>query len=98
MSIQDNFNKYLGQGKYYHDFLVFWQQEIESKGWKDVLKEHVFAGSAKADEMLGRIFAGTQYHNCLLNSVANTDQDYSILLSILVSVLSSTNRPSLPKH
>ncbi|KAI9647188.1 hypothetical protein NHQ30_003571 [Ciborinia camelliae] len=61
MSIPDNFNNHLGKPKQYHDFLVFWQQEIESKGWKEVLKEHVFAGDAKADGMLGRLFAGF-YH------------------------------------
>ncbi|KAF7872511.1 hypothetical protein EAF04_003432 [Stromatinia cepivora] len=58
MSAPDNFNNHLGKENYYSDFLVFWQQEIESKGWKDVLKEHVFAGDAKADGMLGRMFAG----------------------------------------
>ncbi|KAJ8071539.1 hypothetical protein OCU04_001854 [Sclerotinia nivalis] len=58
MSTPDNFNNHLGKEDYYRDFLVFWQQEIESKGWKDVLKEHVFAGNAKADDMLGRMFAG----------------------------------------
>ncbi|KAB8303177.1 hypothetical protein EYC80_004624 [Monilinia laxa] len=58
MSTPDNFNNYLGNSKYYHDFLIFWQKEIESKGWKEVMKEHVFAGDAKADEILGRMFAG----------------------------------------
>ncbi|KAF5874272.1 putative hypa-like protein [Botrytis fragariae] len=58
MSIPDNFHNNLGKQKYYHDFLVFWQRQIEIKGWRDVLKESVFAGDSKADDMLGRMFAG----------------------------------------
>lgn len=61
MSIPDNFHNNLGKAKYYHDFLVFWQREIESKGWKEVLKESVFAGDSKADDMLGRMFAGIRH-------------------------------------
>lgn len=65
MSIPDNFHNHLGKQNYYHDFLAFWQREIEAKGWKDVLKERVFAGDAKADDMLGRMFAGIHDCSCM---------------------------------
>jgi hypothetical protein len=54
----DSFKKYLGDGKYYHDFLLFWQKEMEEKGWERVLQEYIFAGDERADDMLGRLFAG----------------------------------------
>jgi hypothetical protein len=52
------FKKYLGKEKYYHDFLIFWQNEFEVKGWENVLNEYVFAGDERADDLLGRLYAG----------------------------------------
>ncbi|RDL40920.1 uncharacterized protein BP5553_00899 [Venustampulla echinocandica] len=52
------FSKYLGSGKYYHPFLLFFQREMEDKGWENVLNEYLFAGNERADNMLGRMFAG----------------------------------------
>lgn len=54
----DKFSKFLGKQKHYHDFLVFFQREIEKKGWEAVLNEYVFAGDERADDMLVRLFAG----------------------------------------
>ncbi|KAF2090701.1 hypothetical protein K490DRAFT_62024 [Saccharata proteae CBS 121410] len=48
---------YLGQEKYYNDFLVYFQDEIDQKGWQNVLNEYVFAGDERADDMLVRLFA-----------------------------------------
>jgi hypothetical protein len=53
-----HFKSYLGKGKYYHDFLVFFQREMEQKGWEDVLNEYVFKGDERADDLLTRLFAG----------------------------------------
>jgi len=58
MSVPENFKKYLGKEKYYRDFLVFWQNEMEKKGWENVLNEYVFAGDERADDLLGRLYAG----------------------------------------
>jgi len=58
MSNPELFKKYLGQGKYYHDFLIFWQKEMENKGWENVLNEYVFAGNDRADDMFARLYAG----------------------------------------
>lgn len=58
MANPENFKKYLGEEKYYHDFLVFWQNEMEKKGWENVLNEYVFAFDERADDLLGRVFAG----------------------------------------
>ena len=54
----ENFTKYYDKEKYYHDYLVFWQKEIEKKGWENVLNEYVFAGDERADDLLGRFYGG----------------------------------------
>lgn len=54
----ENFKKYLNKEKYYIDFLTFWQNEFEKKGWENVLNEYVFAGDERADDLLGRFYGG----------------------------------------
>jgi hypothetical protein len=54
----DRFKTYLGKEKYYHDFLVFFQKEIDAKGWQNVLNEYLFAEDERADDMLVRLYAG----------------------------------------
>ena len=44
MSDPDKFSKYLGVKERYHDFLVFFQNELETKGVEGVLQEYIFAG------------------------------------------------------
>tara|TARA_R110002060_G_scaffold15316_3_gene21359 strand:- start:719 stop:1090 length:372 start_codon:yes stop_codon:yes gene_type:complete len=61
MSNPDHFQKYLGNEKYYHDFLVFFQMEMESKGYEEVLNEYLFAGNEKADDLLGRMYGGMSH-------------------------------------
>ncbi|KAL2394054.1 Baeyer-Villiger monooxygenase dmxR6 [Exophiala dermatitidis] len=58
MSDPEQFRKFLGKEQYFHDFEIFFRQEIEHKGWEAVLNEHVFAKTEHADRMLGRMFAG----------------------------------------
>lgn len=54
------FKKYLGNRKYYQDFLVFFQRQIEEneEGWEGVLKEFLWKGDERADDLLVRTFAG----------------------------------------
>jgi len=58
LSNPENFKKYLNKEKYYRDYLVFWQDEIEKKGWENVLNEYVFAGDERADDLFGRLYGG----------------------------------------
>lgn len=64
----DRFKTYLGKEKYYHDFLVFFQEEIGKSGWENVLNEYVFKGDERADDMLVRMFAGQS-----LDALISTD-------------------------
>ena len=52
------YQKYLGNGRYYTDYLKFFEGEIDKKGWQNVLNEYVFARDERADDMLVRMFAG----------------------------------------
>ncbi|OTB05222.1 hypothetical protein M426DRAFT_320037 [Hypoxylon sp. CI-4A] len=56
--------KHLGKEQYYPDFLAFFQGEIERLGWEEVLKEYLFKGDERSDDMFIRMFAG--YHHSLI--------------------------------
>lgn len=53
------FRRYLANERYYHDYLVFFQREMDKKGYEDVLNEYVLKGDERADDMLVRMYAGT---------------------------------------
>lgn len=59
---------YLGKGKHYPDFLKFFQDEMEKKGWQDVVKEYVFNGDPRSDDLFGRLFSGKQISSSLISS------------------------------
>jgi len=54
----EKFQKYLGNDSYHRDYLIFFQQEIEKKGYQAVINEHVLKGDKRADDMLVRMHAG----------------------------------------
>lgn len=59
LSNPENFKKYLGKEQYYHEFLIFFQDEMEKKGWEKTLEEYMFASDELADDILGRMYGGT---------------------------------------
>ena len=63
MSDPAAFQKYLGNEKYFRDYEIFFQKEIERHdgNWGAVLNEHLFADTDKARDLLVRMFAGF-YH------------------------------------
>jgi hypothetical protein len=61
MGSREKFKEFLGQEKYFHDYEVYFQEEVEAKGWQAVLNEHLFAGDDHADRLLTRMYAGF-YH------------------------------------
>lgn len=52
------YKTYLGSERHYHNFLVFFEEEIDKKGWQEVLNEYLFKGDERADDMLVRMFGG----------------------------------------
>lgn len=52
------FATYLGDAQHYHNWLVFFQSEIDAKGWQNVINEYCLARDARADDMLVRLFMG----------------------------------------
>lgn len=57
MSDGATFAKYLGQEEYFHDYVVFFEKEMDQKGWQAVVNEYVFSHSATAEDLLVRMFA-----------------------------------------
>jgi hypothetical protein len=57
----EQFKKFLGCGQRYHDFLIFFQRELEENGIETVLQIYLFSGTALADNLLVRLFAGMIY-------------------------------------
>ena len=53
------FHDYLGNERYYHDYLVFFRSEIDKKGSEEVIKEYILSGDERAEDMLVRLHAGT---------------------------------------
>ncbi|XHF99203.1 hypothetical protein AWENTII_002710 [Aspergillus wentii] len=53
------FKNYFGQPEHYHDFLAYFQQEIDKKGVNAVLDEYLFSGDECAEAMFVRLFSGT---------------------------------------
>ena len=43
------FSKHLGDGQYYHDYLLFFQNEISAKGYEAVILEYLFEGDERAE-------------------------------------------------
>lgn len=60
MEDKAKFVTYLDQVEHDHNFLTFWQREIDAKGVRDTLEEHLFAGNDYANGLFARIF-GSEY-------------------------------------
>ena len=52
------YQEYLGNEKHYHDFLVFFEREINKKGYEAVINEYCLKGDERANDMLVRMFMG----------------------------------------
>ncbi|MCJ1417686.1 hypothetical protein MMC32_004030 [Xylographa parallela] len=52
------FSKYLQNERYYHDYLVFFQEEIDAKGYEEVINEYVLKSDERAHDMLVRMYSG----------------------------------------
>ena len=61
LSDEGKFYETIGQITQYTSFLVFFQQQIEEKGWRSVVTEYCFSRSRVAEVMLARLYEGA-YH------------------------------------
>ncbi|KAK5693616.1 hypothetical protein LTR97_010185 [Elasticomyces elasticus] len=61
----EKFKSYLGKEQYYHDFMVFFQDEIEKTSMPEVVNKYLLAGDERADDLLCRLFAGFLLDNGL---------------------------------
>ncbi|KAK3939539.1 HypA protein [Diplogelasinospora grovesii] len=56
----DHAREYLGNEKYYPDFLRFFQKEMETQSWEDVVLKYLFKAERDdaTDDMLVRLYSG----------------------------------------
>jgi hypothetical protein len=66
MGSPEGFGTFLGKRQYTRDYLEFFTREIEKKGVESVVKEYLFSGSERADDMLVRLFMGMPFLLLLL--------------------------------
>lgn len=58
LGTDEGFFELLGQLPQYTNYMVFFEREIEKKGWQAVVNEQCFSRTRNADEMLARMFEG----------------------------------------
>ena len=60
MSDPAKFQSFLGEEQYYHDWMAFFQREVDNNpgGWQAVLQEHLLSRTPNAEELLVRMYAG----------------------------------------
>ncbi|KAK5692775.1 hypothetical protein LTR17_025293 [Elasticomyces elasticus] len=54
----EKFKSYLGKEQYYHDFMVFFQDEMGKTSMPEVVNKYLLAGDERADDLLCRLLAG----------------------------------------
>lgn len=54
----EKFKQHLGDESWYHEYLEFFREEIEKKGWEGVLNEYLFSFDERGDDLLVRMYAG----------------------------------------
>ncbi|KAL6722152.1 hypothetical protein ACLMJK_001259 [Lecanora helva] len=54
----EKFQHYLGKGEYYNDYLLFFQAEIDKKGFETVITDYCLKHDKRASDMLVRLHAG----------------------------------------
>jgi hypothetical protein len=45
--------------RYFHDYVAFFESEMDKKGWQAVVNEYLFSRDERSDDLLIRMFAGT---------------------------------------
>jgi hypothetical protein len=50
--------QYLGKGPQFSAFLAYFQEEIDKKGWQDVIAEHLFADTETSRDLFCRLHGG----------------------------------------
>lgn len=56
LASEDGFYRHLGKVSDYMNYLIFFEREIERKGWKEVINEYCFGRTRNADLLLARMY------------------------------------------
>ncbi|KAK1751367.1 oxidoreductase AflY [Echria macrotheca] len=55
------FLKHIGDLNQYTNYLIFFEREIERKGWEAVVKEYVFSGTEAANKIFVQLYEGAHH-------------------------------------
>ncbi|KAM7214702.1 Protein of unknown function (DUF4243) domain containing protein [Rhypophila decipiens] len=58
LATEEGFYKHLGSGPQYTNYMIFFEREIDKKGWREVVNEYCFSRTRNADLLLARLFDG----------------------------------------
>ncbi|KAI0127009.1 hypothetical protein BJ170DRAFT_426263 [Xylariales sp. AK1849] len=79
---EDGFRKHFSDVKQYANYLVFFEREIDAKGWKEVIQEYCFSRTRNAEAILARMFDGA-FHPIIHWGLAVEFEQPSILAEAL---------------
>ncbi|OTA95472.1 hypothetical protein M434DRAFT_20201 [Hypoxylon sp. CO27-5] len=74
MATDDGFYNRLGNMNHYTNYMVFFEGEIERKGWREVVNQYCFGRDRNSDAMLARMFDGAFHPIIHLGLGAEFDQ------------------------
>ncbi|KAM7212989.1 Protein of unknown function (DUF4243) domain containing protein [Rhypophila decipiens] len=58
LATEEGFYKHLGSGPQYTNYMIFFEREMDKKGWREVVNEYCFSRTRNADLLLARLFDG----------------------------------------
>ena len=70
------FHEYSGDERHYHDYLVFFQGEIDKKGYEEVINEYALKDDERANHMLVRLHAGKLYLHYSYKGIADDHKGF----------------------
>lgn len=60
--VEGKWKECLGKHKYFKDFEEYFARRIDEKGWQEVVKENLFAGTERSEDFLVRMYSGEYSH------------------------------------
>ncbi|KAF3763009.1 hypothetical protein M406DRAFT_346955 [Cryphonectria parasitica EP155] len=82
LATEEGFQKYLSDVKHYANYLVFFEREIDAKGFREVIQEYCFSRTKTAEAILARMFDGA-FHPIIHWGLAVEFEQPSILAEAL---------------
>lgn len=86
----EGFYRHLGKVPDYTNYLVFFEREIERKGWKEVINEYCFGRTRNADLLLARMYEAA-FHSFIHLGLGVEFEQPSIVAEALAQAATENN-------